>query len=267
MYYRDIRFGMRGEDVRELQKELADMADDDDFTEAHMTGFFGEGTRAALLRMQVRAGLVATGTATSTIGFGPRTRTFFKEHCDNRSEKGFLHGFLNKLDDMRPWMSATSSSVSKEMMEKMREENKDAMERMRESQKNMMEKEREDRKDMREHVKETMKKIPIVGGLGSGRIISVTGDTPTVEGHGDAPTTVSITGAEIRVSNASTTGFMAGTAADLHAGDLIMVKGMLGVDGSVTAHFIQRMPVPHASEKSSHSDDACLGGPLLGCNR
>lgn len=77
---RNIAPGMKGEDVRELQKFLKE-DDDADFT-GSTTGFFGPKTMEAMKRFQMANAIASTSTGT----VGPRTREFFEMRC--RKEKG-----------------------------------------------------------------------------------------------------------------------------------------------------------------------------------
>lgn len=71
---RNLGFGSRGDDVREVQKMLA--TDPTIFT-ASTTGFFGKETARAMARFQEKNGL-----ASSTNGFvGPVTRAYFGKQC------------------------------------------------------------------------------------------------------------------------------------------------------------------------------------------
>lgn len=71
--------GVRGEEVRQLQKLLA--ADKSLYPEGRITGYFGPATEQAIKRFQAKYGIVSSGTPTTT-GYGlvgPKTREKLRE--------------------------------------------------------------------------------------------------------------------------------------------------------------------------------------------
>lgn len=75
-FNRDLRFGDEGDDIRELQRELA--KDPTIFPPGLVTGFFGKKTENALKHLQKKIGV-----GTSTGFFGPKTRGLLNGHCGN----------------------------------------------------------------------------------------------------------------------------------------------------------------------------------------
>ena len=79
---RRLRFGMRGDDVRELQRFLLAAAGSPESPD-YMTGYFGRGTEAALKKWQFVYKIVSSGTPDTT-GYGvlgPKTRAAMREQC------------------------------------------------------------------------------------------------------------------------------------------------------------------------------------------
>lgn len=75
---RNLRIGSQGEDVKNLQKMLRE--DSDNGFNAEATGYFGPLTARAVIKFQMRAGIV--GSANETDGsVGPMTRSFFERRC------------------------------------------------------------------------------------------------------------------------------------------------------------------------------------------
>ncbi len=83
---RDLHEGSRGEDVRELQKELAKDASLG-FT-GTTTGFFGPMTAKAMKRFQEKNGIASSTRATGSVG--PMTRGFFESQCRKAARLGTL---------------------------------------------------------------------------------------------------------------------------------------------------------------------------------
>ena len=77
-FWRDLKHGDNGDDVRELQRELAHI-DPTLFPPGLATGFFGSKTEAALKMLQRRFGIDATGTGF----FGSKSRSHFAALCSN----------------------------------------------------------------------------------------------------------------------------------------------------------------------------------------
>lgn len=77
-FWRDLKHGDSGDDVRELQRELAHN-DPTLFPPGLATGFFGPKTEAALKMLQRRFGIDATGTGF----FGSKSRSHFVARCSN----------------------------------------------------------------------------------------------------------------------------------------------------------------------------------------
>lgn len=90
---RELRRGSRGDDVRELQKILAQ--DKEVYAEGEVTGYFGERTEAAVKRLQAKLGIVASGDAVST-GYGmvgAKTRAALMARCADNRGKGNMNTF------------------------------------------------------------------------------------------------------------------------------------------------------------------------------
>ena len=90
---RELRRGSRGDDVRELQKILAQ--DKEVYAEGEVTGYFGERTEAAVKRLQAKLGIVSSGEPTST-GYGmvgAKTRAALIARCADNSGKGNMNTF------------------------------------------------------------------------------------------------------------------------------------------------------------------------------
>ncbi len=101
---RELGRGSRGDDVRELQKILAE--DKDIYAEGEVTGFFGERTEAAVKRLQAKLDIVAAGDATST-GYGrvgAKTRAALVARC--MGERGDIK-MLRPMEDR----AGTSSRI------------------------------------------------------------------------------------------------------------------------------------------------------------
>ncbi|MCI0562143.1 MAG: peptidoglycan-binding protein [Nitrososphaera sp.] len=94
-FNRDLKFGDEGDEVRSLQRHLADQ-DSTLFPRALITGFFGKKTENALRHMQMK-----WGVGTSTGFFGPRTRGLLNGHCGNE------HSVLMST---KKWMTTATSS-------------------------------------------------------------------------------------------------------------------------------------------------------------
>ncbi len=75
---RDLKHGDQGDDVKELQQELAHN-DPTLFPPGLISGFFGPKTEAALKMLQRRFGIDVSGTGF----FGPRSRAHFAAMCGN----------------------------------------------------------------------------------------------------------------------------------------------------------------------------------------
>ncbi len=78
--YRNLHYGMRGDDVVQLQRFLKELGD---YTYPEITGYFGMATQAAIQRFQARLGIVSSGTPATT-GFGsvgPQTRAKIQSLC------------------------------------------------------------------------------------------------------------------------------------------------------------------------------------------
>jgi len=77
-FFRDLRHGDRGDDVKELQQQLAH-DEPTLFPPGLITGFFGPRTEAALKMLQRRFGIDAIGTGF----FGSKSRAHFASFCSN----------------------------------------------------------------------------------------------------------------------------------------------------------------------------------------
>jgi murein L,D-transpeptidase YcbB/YkuD len=90
---RELRRGSQGDDVRELQKILAQ--DKEIYAEGEVTGFFGERTEAAVKRLQAKLGIVSSGEPIST-GYGlvgAKTRAALIARCADNRGKGNMNTF------------------------------------------------------------------------------------------------------------------------------------------------------------------------------
>jgi peptidoglycan hydrolase-like protein with peptidoglycan-binding domain len=90
---RDLSEGNRGDDVKELQRELAN--DPSIFPPGLITGFFGHRTEEAMKKFQQRFGIFSFGSTTTGF-FGPKTRGFLREHCG--SQDNDHDGIPNSMD-------------------------------------------------------------------------------------------------------------------------------------------------------------------------
>jgi len=94
---RDLMQGSRGEEVRALQRLLAE--DPTIFASSNVTGTFGPITKAALIKFQTRAGIRGTGY------FGPISRSHVRNRCASAgggSQSGFINGRLSTSTGLRP---------------------------------------------------------------------------------------------------------------------------------------------------------------------
>jgi len=92
----DLGRGDRGDDVKELQQEMAH-EDSKIFPPGFITGFFGQKTEEALKHFQKKFGV-----GTTTGFFGPMTRGHFRERC---------HGDDNESGDMHSMNSGSNSTT------------------------------------------------------------------------------------------------------------------------------------------------------------
>ncbi|MFZ2887321.1 MAG: peptidoglycan-binding protein [Minisyncoccia bacterium] len=117
-FWRDLKRGDQGDDVRELQKLLA-KEDPTLFPPGLVNGNFGPKTFAALKMMQRRFGIDVNGTGF----FGMKSRTYFKSQCsDGDADRD---GIINSADpdddndgtpdlnDRHPFNSNATSTQSK----------------------------------------------------------------------------------------------------------------------------------------------------------
>ena len=88
-FNRDLKRGHGGDDVRQLQLMLA--ADPTFMTSEFATGFFGKKTEEALKKFQRKFGIGSTGF------FGPLSRKYFKEQCQDTDHDGVLN--ISDSDD------------------------------------------------------------------------------------------------------------------------------------------------------------------------
>lgn len=94
-FWRDLKRGDEGEDVRELQKELA-KSDPTLFPPGLVNGIFGPKTEAALKMFQRRFGIDVSGTGF----FGPKSRGHFIAACSRGdSDDDGLRNFEDPDDD------------------------------------------------------------------------------------------------------------------------------------------------------------------------
>ena len=82
-FNRDLSRGHRGEDVKALQRFLAN--NNLLSTSTQTTGFFGKDTEKALRKYQEKYGIASTSSSAPV--FGPKSQKFFKEHCMGNNEK------------------------------------------------------------------------------------------------------------------------------------------------------------------------------------
>jgi len=90
-FNKDLSFGDRGDDVKELQRALAH---DPSILPPHLaTGFFGHKTEEALQKFQRRF-----GTGSTTKSFGPNVRSIFRKHC-NEKDLGLSASSTTSISD------------------------------------------------------------------------------------------------------------------------------------------------------------------------
>jgi peptidoglycan hydrolase-like protein with peptidoglycan-binding domain len=83
-FTRGLAFGLRGDDVKELQE----MLHENGFLDASSTGFFGKKTKEAVIRFQKDGGLNPSGF------FGELSRKHHEKHCgDGKEGRNDQHGF------------------------------------------------------------------------------------------------------------------------------------------------------------------------------
>ena len=85
--------------MKELQRFLA--RNSSIFPEGNITGFFGHQTEQAVKRYQHKFGIFVFGTfgSTTTTGyFGPKTRKFFENHCDEINDDNDDNNDNNQTD-------------------------------------------------------------------------------------------------------------------------------------------------------------------------
>lgn len=93
LLHRQLKRGSSGDDVKALQKILAE--DKDVYAEGMVTGYFGEHTEVAIKRLQAKLGIVASGDAATT-GYGmvgAKTRAALIARCADNSGKGNMKTF------------------------------------------------------------------------------------------------------------------------------------------------------------------------------
>jgi hypothetical protein len=90
-FWRDLKKGDFGDDVKELQQSLAH-SDPTLFPPGLVNGFFGPKTEAALKMWQKRYGI-----SSSSVGyFGPLSRNYFKKNCGKKFGDDYGHSSSSK---------------------------------------------------------------------------------------------------------------------------------------------------------------------------
>ncbi|MDP4008271.1 MAG: peptidoglycan-binding protein [Candidatus Peregrinibacteria bacterium] len=93
VYTDDLYLGSKGEDVRELQKDLITLG----YLRTEVSGFYGEVTENAVKHFQMKTGIIATKESQGAGVVGRRTRSTLNALFDKRIEtKGML---ASKRDD------------------------------------------------------------------------------------------------------------------------------------------------------------------------
>ncbi len=96
-FKRDLRHGDKGDDVKELQRQLS--MDASIFPPGSITGFFGPKTEEALKKFQRKFGIFSTGS-TTTGYFGPKSRSHFMSVCSSGDpDHDGLRNFEDSDDD------------------------------------------------------------------------------------------------------------------------------------------------------------------------
>lgn len=221
---RTLSQGAFGDDVKQLQQKLIDDGDLDE--SAGATGFFGPLTVAAVHRMQEHFGIAST---TGTVG--PMTRQFLRKGCDdvmNRMEdQATTTGMMGRVGDFI--MNAFSSTTIP--MQLRFGNGNDA------------------------HPEPN---------AASGTISAVSASSITIA-DGDNAKTFDITATtNVRIYDAASGSMQAGSVSGLAVGDSVLVHGMRGADGSMSAILIQKglpgngprmMMQGDASTTPPHGDD------------
>ncbi|TSC89631.1 MAG: hypothetical protein G01um10143_121 [Parcubacteria group bacterium Gr01-1014_3] len=77
VFNKDLRVGSKGDDVKRFQQLLAQ--DKDVYPEGLATGYYGNLTRNAIRKFQLKYGVIKKATDSGNGNFGPKTRAKFKE--------------------------------------------------------------------------------------------------------------------------------------------------------------------------------------------
>lgn len=119
---RALGVGSKGDDVKELQDELAQ--DEDVYPEGSVTGYFGPATAAAVQRFQEKYGVASSSAPV----VGPRMREFLKNRCNPGVMPGMMGSTTMPVmprffgsstmplppregEGFMPWFASTSSST------------------------------------------------------------------------------------------------------------------------------------------------------------
>lgn len=208
---RTLSRGMTGEDVRQLQQKLIEEGDLQDRTAA--TGFFGPLTEAAVHRMQVRLGLVASSTPAGDSVVGPLTRARLRSACEKMlsnasstaSVAGMIHDAVGQFFGSSSTPGRMAGMVYPQMMQV------------------------------------DQQQVPSDRNSVGGMISAVTADTVSVKDRSGVVRTVTITSTTvIRVYDDSAHKMRQGGMSDLLVGDTILAHGLGNIDGSLNAVLIQK---------------------------
>jgi peptidoglycan hydrolase-like protein with peptidoglycan-binding domain len=125
-YWRDLKHGDIGDDVKELQKQLAH-DDPTLFPPGLISGFFGPKTQAAVKMWQRRYGVDPIGTGF----FGMKSRTYHKSQCSNgdSDKDGIVNSQdpdddndgITDLQDPKPFHNAAAEKEREDKIKKERE--------------------------------------------------------------------------------------------------------------------------------------------------
>lgn len=217
---RTLSQGMRGDDVRALQRRLLESGDLSD--DSAVTGLFGPKTAAAVHKMQRRFGI-----ASSTGIVGPTTRDRLKGDCARKLMR-------EMSDDRGP--STTTPTDLKPKDERSGEMQGEVRRGMWLGSSTMpMLRPKDDNKDKGQRGD--------MGGIGSGTIAQIGATSITVDTASGATKTVNIVDSTvIKFFSTSTMQMLTGTLSSLSVGDHVIVHGAAQADGTINAVLIQRMP-------------------------
>lgn len=208
---RTLSRGMTGEDVRRLQQKLIDDGDLQDPTAA--TGFYGPLTEAAVHRMQLRLGLIASSTPVGESVVGPLTRARLRNACENiLGEASTTASVAGMIRDAAGQFFGSSSTPGR----------------------------------MTSVVRPQMMWVgqegaPSDSNSAGGTISAVTADTISVTDRSGTVRAISVTPTTvIRVYDDSTHQMQQGSVSDLMVGDTVLVHGIGNTDGSIDAVLVQK---------------------------